>query len=160
MTEQDSPSEAARVAYEGARALAARDAAHRAHTEGLLLACADALDACDRLLAGGPGADPAAYHRSVRLIARQLESAATGAGLEPLGAVGERAEPATHHVVAVRPAPPGTADDEVLEVARRGYRYRGRVLRAARVVVAAGDAAKEAPPGGTGQAAQEGTAQG
>ncbi|WP_051855623.1 nucleotide exchange factor GrpE [Streptomyces sp. NRRL B-1347] len=151
MTEQESTAAAARVAYEGARALAERDAAHRAHTERLLLACADALDACDRLLAAGPQRDPAAYRRSVRLIARQLESAATGAGLEPLGAVGERADPATHHVVAVRPAPPGAGDDEVLEVARRGYRYRGHVLRAARVVVAAKDRT---------QAAQEGTAQG
>ncbi|WP_172384960.1 nucleotide exchange factor GrpE [Streptomyces sp. MNP-20] len=155
MTEQESTAAAARVAYEGARALAERDAAHRAHTERLLLACADALDACDRLLAAGPQRDPAAYRRTVRLIAGQLEAAATGAGLEPLGAVGERADPATHHVVGVRPAPAGTVDDEVLEVARRGYRYRGHVLRAARVVVAAGDAAEERT-----QAAQEGTAQG
>ncbi|MFI8930173.1 nucleotide exchange factor GrpE [Streptomyces sp. NPDC053474] len=154
MTEQESTAAAARVAYEGARALAERDAAHRAHTERLLLACADALDACDRLLAAGPQ-DPAAYQHSVRLIAGQLEAAATGAGLEPLGAVGERADPATHHVVAVRPAPAGAVDDEVLEVARRGYRYRGHVLRAARVVVAAGSAAEERT-----QAAQEGTAQG
>ncbi|MEV0438365.1 nucleotide exchange factor GrpE [Streptomyces spectabilis] len=151
MTEQESTAAAARVAYEGARALAERDAAHRAHTERLLLACADALDACDRLLAAGPQQDAAACRHSVGLIARQLEAAATGAGLELIGAVGERADPATHHVVAVRPAPPGTGDDEVLEVARRGYRYRGHVLRAARVVVAAEDRT---------QAARKGTAQG
>ncbi|EPH45519.1 nucleotide exchange factor GrpE [Streptomyces aurantiacus] len=147
---------AALAAYEGSKALAARDAAHRAHTERLLLVCADTLDACGRLLADGPGSDPAAYHRSVELVARQLESAVTGEGLEVFGRVGERADPATHHVAAVRAAPPGAADDEVLEVLRRGYRYRGHVLRAARVVVAAAGGAGEAPPTG-GTAGTDGT---
>ena len=91
---------AALAAYEGSRALAARDAAHRAHTERLLLVCADTLDACGRLLAEGPdGADPAAYHRSLELVVRQLESAVTDEGLEVFGRAGERADPATHHVV-------------------------------------------------------------
>ncbi|MGA4838953.1 nucleotide exchange factor GrpE [Streptomyces sp. G45] len=146
------PSAAAAAAYEGTKALAARDAAHRAHTERLLLVCADTLDALDRLLAAGPPADPAAYHRSLELVARQLESALGREELDVLGRVGERAEPATHHVVAVRPAPPGAAADEVLEVLRRGYRYRGHVLRAARVAVAATGGTD-----GADRASQEGT---
>ncbi|ARX87196.1 MULTISPECIES: nucleotide exchange factor GrpE [Streptomyces] len=149
---------AALAAYEGSRALAARDAAHRAHTERLLLVCADTLDACGRLLAEGPdGADPAAYHRSLELVVRQLESAVTDEGLEVFGRAGERADPATHHVVEVRAVPSGAVDDEVLEVVRRGYRYRGQVLRAARVVVAA---AEEGAGGGTGRAPREGTTHG
>ena len=149
---------AALAAYEGSRALAARDAAHRAHTERLLLVCADTLDACGRLLAEGPdGADPAAYHRSLELVVRQLESAVTDEGLEVFGRAGERADPATHHVVEVRAVPSGAVDDEVLEVVRRGYRYRGQVLRAARVVVAA---AEEGADGGTGRAPREGTTHG
>lgn len=134
---------AALAAYEGSKALAARDVAHRAHVERLLLVCADTLDACGRLLAGGPGKDPEAYHHSLGLVARQLESAVAAEGLEAFGAVGERAAPATHEVVEACPAPPGAMDDEVLEVVRRGYRYRGNVLRAARVVVASTGGAEE-----------------
>lgn len=149
---------AALAAYERSRALAARDAAHRAHTERLLLVCADTLDACGRLLAEGPGgADPAAYHRSLELVVRQLESAVADEGLEVFGRAGERADPATHHVVEVRAAPDGAVDDEVLEVVRRGYRYRGQVLRAARVVVAA---AERGTDGGAGRAPREGTTHG
>lgn len=130
------PATAARLAYENSVALAARDAAHRALTEQLLLVLADTLDSFDRLLADGTAATPETYRRSLELISRQLETAMTGQGVEPVGRVGERAEPATHHIAEVRTAPPGTADDEVLEILRRGYRYRGHVLRAARVVVA------------------------
>ncbi|GHC55555.1 nucleotide exchange factor GrpE [Streptomyces flavofungini] len=161
---------AALAAYEGSRALAARDAAHRAHTERLLLVCADTLDACGRLLADGPGgADPAAYHRSLELVVRQLESAVTGEGLELFGRVGERADPATHHVVEVRAVSSGAGDDEVLEVVRHGYRYRGQVLRAARVVVAAADSGCSSGndsnddsdrESGTGRATREGTTHG
>ncbi|MFF1376237.1 nucleotide exchange factor GrpE [Streptomyces sp. NPDC058308] len=130
---------AARLAYERyehARALAARDAAHRALTERLLLRCADVIDSFDRLLADGAASDVETYRASLALIAGQLERDLTEEGLERVGRVGERAEPATHHIAEVRAAPPGTDGDEVLEIVQRGYRYRGQVLRAARVVVA------------------------
>ncbi|MDT0438464.1 MULTISPECIES: nucleotide exchange factor GrpE [Streptomyces] len=127
--------EAARLGYEHTRELAARDAAHRAHRERLLLLCADALDGFDRLLADGADRDAAAYRRHLRLLAAELESGLRGEGLEPIGVVGERADPATHHVVEVRPS--GSAgEDEVVEVVRRGYGDRGRLLRPAHVVVA------------------------
>ncbi|MFH8791877.1 nucleotide exchange factor GrpE [Streptomyces sp. NPDC017941] len=134
---------AALAAYEGSKALAARDAAHRAHIERLLLVCADALDACGQLLADGTRRDPATYHHALELVARQLESAVSAEGLEVFGQAGERAAPATHRIVEMRPAPPGVADDEVLEVVRRGYRYQGQVLRPARVVVASTAGAEE-----------------
>jgi len=128
----------ARLLYEHARALAARDAAHQALTERLLLRCADVLDSFDRLLADGAAGDVVTYRRSVALIAGQLETALAEEGLEQVGRPGERAEPATHHVTEARAAPPGADAGEVLETVQRGYRYRGQVLRAARVVVAAG----------------------
>ncbi|MFE0138185.1 nucleotide exchange factor GrpE [Streptomyces sp. NPDC059037] len=134
---------AARLAHEKSVAIAARDAAHRALTEQLLLVLADTLDSFDRLLADAAAADPESYRRSLELMARQVETAMTGQGVEPVGRIGERAEPATHHVAEVRAAP-GAADDEVLEIVQRGYRYRGQLLRAARVVVAVtGDAEQE-----------------
>lgn len=136
MSEGAEAAHTARLAYEHARDLTARDAAHQALTERLLLRCADVLDSFDRLLADGAAGDVATYRRSLGLIAGQLETALADEGLEQLGRVGERAEPATHHVTETRPAPVGAGDDEVLEIVRRGYRYRGHVLRAARVVIA------------------------
>ncbi|MFE0178111.1 nucleotide exchange factor GrpE [Streptomyces sp. NPDC059002] len=134
---------AARLAFEYSRDLAARDAAHQALTERLLLRCADVLDSFDRLLADGAADDVAAYRRSLGLIAGQLETALADEGMERLGRVGERAEPATHHVAEARPAPAGAGADEVLEIVQRGYRYRGHVLRAARVVVAVDGGAEQ-----------------
>ena len=136
MTERDMS--AARLGYEHARELAAREAAHRAHLERLLLLCADTLDDFDRVLADGPVRDGEAYRTSMRRIAERFETALRGEGLEPIGVPGERAEPATHQVVEVRPsAAAGT--DEVVEVLQRGYGHDGRVLRAARVVIAVPD---------------------
>jgi molecular chaperone GrpE len=129
---------AARLGYEHSRELAAREAAHRAHLERLLLLCADTLDDFDRVLADGPVRDGEAYRASMRRIAERFEMALRGEGLEPIGVLGERAEPATHHVVEVRPSPAAGAD-EVVEVLQRGYGHDGRVLRAARVVISVSD---------------------
>ncbi|MFJ2604058.1 nucleotide exchange factor GrpE [Streptomyces sp. NPDC087425] len=126
----------ARLGYDHARELAAREALHQAHRERLLLLCADTLDGFDRLLAPGSDRDAEGYRRHLRLLAEQLESGLREEGLEPIGVVGERAGPGTHHVVDVRES--GTAaEDEVVEVVRRGYRHAGRPLRPAQVVVAA-----------------------
>jgi molecular chaperone GrpE len=97
--------------------------------ETLLVALTDVLDSFDRLLAAPEGAD-APVPDSVRLIARQVESAVRAAGLEPIGEVGELAEPHTHRVVEVR-----SDGDVVVAVLRRGYRYAGRVVRTAQVIV-------------------------
>jgi molecular chaperone GrpE len=56
-------------------------------------------------------------------------------GLEPIDAKGAIFDPELHEAVAQHPSekePPGT----VLEVIVPGYRFRGRVLRHAQVVVA------------------------
>ncbi|GAA2082233.1 hypothetical protein GCM10009801_41820 [Streptomyces albiaxialis] len=152
--------------------LARQAAAHHARTERLLLGLVEVLDSFDRLLAGsgdlagsggGPGEVPA---DSVRALARQLERALGQEGLEPVGVSGERADPVRHHVVDVRHRA-GAAEDEVLEVLRRGYRYRGQLLRPARVVIADGTAVEPGPgpgpgdgdgpgDGGTGEAGRQG----
>jgi molecular chaperone GrpE (heat shock protein) len=138
MSDQDRPIAPAELlrALDLATAIEERDAAHREEMERLLLALADVLDSFDRLLAEAPAAAPETqpYLRSARLIARQLESAVREAGLVPIDGAGEAADPARHQVVEVRQG--GGAGDEVVEVVRRGYEFRGRVLRAAQVIVA------------------------
>ncbi|WP_108006824.1 nucleotide exchange factor GrpE [Streptomyces sp. VMFN-G11Ma] len=143
----DSDMVAARLGYQHARELAARDAGHRAELERLLLLCADTLDDFDRLLGDGPERDAEAYRRGVRRIAERFETALRGEGLEPIGVTGERADPATHHVVEVRPSA-SAKEDEVVQVLQRGYGHDGRVLRAARVVVAVADGERA---GGSGR---------
>jgi molecular chaperone GrpE len=143
---------AARLGYDHARELAAYEAAHRAGLERLLLLCADTLDDFDRLLADGPVRDGEAYRGSLRLIAERFETALRGEGLEPIGVRGETAHPATHHVVEVRPSV-SAAEDEVVQVLQRGYGHEGRVLRAARVVVAVPDGEQAA---GDGQLTENG----
>jgi len=66
----------------------------------------------------------------VRLIARQLEAALRGAGLERTGRVGELAEPRTHEVVEAR-----SDGDVVVAVLRHGCVFKERVLRPAQVIV-------------------------
>ncbi|MCX5051834.1 MULTISPECIES: nucleotide exchange factor GrpE [unclassified Streptomyces] len=139
----DADMAAARLGYDHTRQLAAREAAHRAHLERLLLLCGDTLDDFDRLLADGPARDGEAYRGSLRLIAERFETALRGEGLEPIGVTGETAHPATHHVVEVRPSV-SAAEDEVVEVLQRGYGHEGRVLRAARVAVAVPDGERRA----------------
>ncbi|MFG3258310.1 nucleotide exchange factor GrpE [Streptomyces sp. NPDC048172] len=133
-----------------ARELARQAAAHHARTERLMLGLVEVLDSFDRLLAGaGAGALEEVPAASVRALARQLERALQAEGLEPVGGTGERADPFRHHVVDVRHRP-GAAEDEVVEVVRRGYRFEGQLLRPARVVLADGGADSGAE-GGAGQ---------
>jgi len=93
--------------------------------ERLVYALADVLDSFDRLFAEVPETGS-----SVRLIARQLEAALRGAGLERTGRVGELAEPRTHEVVEAR-----SDGDVVVAVLRHGCVFKERVLRPAQVIV-------------------------
>jgi molecular chaperone GrpE (heat shock protein) len=119
-------------------AFADKDAEHAAELAGyrdrqdvLLRGLLEALDSLDRLAGGGGGED------SLRLVGRRLVAAIEAAGCAVIGAVGERAEPATHEVVEVRAAV-GEPDDTVAEVLSRGYRSPDRVVPAKVIVVASG----------------------
>ena len=81
------------------------------------------------------------YDRLMRVLGQQ--------GLEAMRPVGEVFDPAIHDAMAARQVP-GAAPGTILEVALPGYRFRGRVLRHAKVVVA-GPASGESSPGATGK---------
>ncbi|MGH3941983.1 MAG: nucleotide exchange factor GrpE [Pseudonocardiaceae bacterium] len=112
-------------------ALRKQDAEHRKEIERLVCAILDVLDSVDRLRSDE------SYLASVRLVARRFASAVQADGLDVLGWSGEAADPDTHKVVEVRQVD-DVADEVVLQVLRRGYRFRGQVLRPAEVIVAAG----------------------
>jgi molecular chaperone GrpE len=79
----------------------------------------------------------------VQLIRTRLLQTFEAAGLEELPAQGAF-DPAVHEAGGSRAAA-GVASGTILEVARKGYRWRGQVVRPARVIVAAEPAASPDP---------------
>jgi molecular chaperone GrpE len=71
-------------------------------------------------------------------IGDQLVSTVTKQGLERFGEPGEPFDPSVHEAL-VHTTAPGLSGPTAVEVYRGGYRYAGRVLRPAQVVVADSD---------------------
>ncbi len=69
-------------------------------------------------------------------IAKQLESAFASLGLEPLGAAGERFDPALHEALGQDLAGSAELDDTITVVLEKGWRVNGSVIRPAKVRVA------------------------
>lgn len=71
----------------------------------------------------------------VRLVERKLLRALESAGLEPLDAEGERFDPSLHEALMMSPTETEEEDDVVGQVFQKGYRFKGNLLRPARVAV-------------------------
>ncbi|WP_432560207.1 nucleotide exchange factor GrpE [Granulicoccus sp. GXG6511] len=69
-----------------------------------------------------------------KLLVDELEKITTKYGLEIFGEKGEVFDPQVHDALMQAPMP-GVTEPTVLDVMQVGYRFRGRVLRAARVAV-------------------------
>jgi molecular chaperone GrpE len=85
------------------------------------------LDTADLALSHGGGED-------VKQLSSALFSSLEREGLEKIDNAGEAFDPNLHDAVAHEPGD-GDGGQEVAEVLRAGYRWRGRVLRAAMVRV-------------------------
>ena len=72
------------------------------------------------------------------LVQKQLNDLLEENGLQPIEAEGKKFDPNLHEAIAQEPsdAPEGT----VIRQTRRGYRFKDRLLRPARVVVSSGPA--------------------
>ncbi len=95
------------------------------------------LDSFERALARRAAGADDEFRSGVALIHRQLQDVLTRLGLEPLEALGQTFDPEVHDAVVITQDPNSPAG-QVLEVFDRGYRFRGRLVRPARVRVAAG----------------------
>jgi molecular chaperone GrpE len=73
-----------------------------------------------------------------RTVGEALEAALARIGLETYGAAGEGFDPNLHEALTTE-ARDEVAEPTVVTVYQPGYRYAGRVLRAARVAVAGTD---------------------
>jgi molecular chaperone GrpE len=104
--------------------------------ESLVRSILPVLDDIDRALLAAKGREGDPFYSGLMMIRERLWQTLGKEGLEPIDAKGAPFDPELHEAVAQQPGedePPGT----VLEVVLPGYRFRGRVLRHANVVVAA-----------------------
>lgn len=72
----------------------------------------------------------------IGLIRAQLLEALRVHGLEPIEAVGTPFDPQSMQALGQRPARAGESQGQVVEQALRGYRWQGKLLREAQVLVA------------------------
>ena len=103
--------------------------------ESLVRSILPVLDDIDRALAAAKGREGDPFYSGLVMIRERLWQTLEKEGLESIDAnKGASFDPELHEAVAQQPSdePPGT----VLEVILPGYRFRGRVLRHAHVLVA------------------------
>jgi molecular chaperone GrpE (heat shock protein) len=128
-------------AFDFAAEIAAKEEEHRRQLEGFLLSFLEVLDSLDRVLTCAKEAGPdvvvetASWANSVRLVVKQMEQVFSQVGLMLILCLGERVDPERHEIVDVRDEV-DSEDDMIVEVAKRGYEWNGRLLRRPQVVVA------------------------
>jgi len=106
----------------------------RAH-ERLVKELLPVLDDLERALAAAEEHEEAKLEEGVRLVHRELAAALEREGLAEIETSG-RFDPHVHEALLSQPSE--AEEGSVLEVVQKGYRLGDRVLRPARVVVAAG----------------------
>jgi molecular chaperone GrpE len=135
--------------FDNYRKRAARDqetlAAH-AH-ERLVKELLPVLDDLERALEAAAEHEEAKLEEGVRLVHRELLDALTRVGLVEIEADG-RFDPHVHEALLSQPSE--AEEGSVLDVLQKGYRLGDRVMRPARVVVAAAFPAEEADGDGDG----------
>ena len=72
------------------------------------------------------------------LVQKQLNDLLEENGLQAIEADGKKFDPNLHEAIAHEPS--GSAEGMVIRQARRGYRFKDRLLRPARVIVSSGPA--------------------
>lgn len=106
--------------------------------EGLLQKLVPVVENLDMALAAAQAASREAgqsLHTGVNMISQQLKAVLTEAGLEEVDALGKPFDPHLHEAVSQQEAP-DVPEGQVVQQLRKGYRFRGRLLRPASVVVA------------------------
>lgn len=95
----------------------------------------DALDDLDRVTHHAETASADALLHGMQLVERKLRQSLQAAGLETVEAEGARFDPNSMEAVAMVRADEEEEDDIVADVFQRGYRFKGALLRPARVRV-------------------------
>jgi molecular chaperone GrpE len=93
------------------------------------------LDGLELGLKAGADADAATLREGQQATLRLLLKAIEAAGISEIDPLGQPFDPRLHEAILAQPAS-GQAPDTVLAVVQKGYALNGRLLRAARVIVA------------------------
>jgi len=103
--------------------------------EELLKDLLPVLDNLERALgAAESSAVPAAFVEGVEMIAQMFRGVFEKHGVTPVKALGEPFDPALHEALAQIPSP-GAIPNTVVEELEKGYLYKDRLLRPAKVVI-------------------------
>lgn len=96
----------------------------------------DPLDDLQRVLQADPEkTEASSLLEGAEMVERKLRKALESAGLEPLEAEGKPFDPEVHEALMTVPAENREEDGTVADVFQTGYRFRGVLLRPARVRV-------------------------
>jgi molecular chaperone GrpE len=101
----------------------------------LVVRLLDVLDDMDRLTADGSSASTESLRQAIELVDRKLRKELSAAGLERIDPVGQAFDPSLHEAVATVDAPSPELDHQVSATYQAGYRFKGSLVRPARVQV-------------------------
>jgi molecular chaperone GrpE len=101
----------------------------------LVMKLLDLLDDMDRIVASDPATPAAALMEGMILVDRKLRKELEAAGLERIDPAGQAFDPAFHEAVAALAPPTPEADHTVASTFQVGYRFKGALVRPARVQV-------------------------
>jgi molecular chaperone GrpE len=76
-----------------------------------------------------------ALHEGAEMVEKKFLRALEAAGLEEIDAAGKPFDPTQHEALTMMPAASAAEDDTVGQVYRKGYRFKGVLIRPAQVVV-------------------------
>lgn len=100
------------------------------------------LDDLDRLLAAETSSgDVGPFREGLELIVRKLAKELESVGMEVIDLVGKKFDPSEHDAVALAVPQEPSLDDTVANTLQKGYRFRGVVIRPAKVQVYSVDGA-------------------
>ena len=95
----------------------------------------DVLDDMDRLVASDPATPLDSLRAGLSAVDRKLSKELEDAGVERIDPVGTPFDPSQHEAVSTLPAPDRSRDQEVSATFQPGYRFKGVLVRPARVQV-------------------------
>ncbi len=101
----------------------------------LVASLLDVLDDLQRVEESGVGTDAESVLEGVRLVEKKFFGVLEAAGLETLDAEGAAFDPEVMEALAAVPTDDPDQDHRVADVFQRGYRFRGVLVRPARVRV-------------------------
>jgi molecular chaperone GrpE len=78
-------------------------------------------------------------YSGMKLVLKQLQDFLAENGLQPIEATGQKFDPKLHEAIGHEPSD-DVPEETVIRQTRRGYRFKDRLLRPARVVVSSGPA--------------------